>query len=171
MLLLLMLPMLLYDEVFVHGGSPSTPILFLYRDARLCHRSPTNKSVVGASCGLALTDLGGSTKNVQFYRCGTESREGKYWVRGYATRQLRICVVTVPTKWYVVILTNSRPLHGLCSFSFIQTELLSSFYPTHPYRGADRKFVLSDRDIIYGDCFHASLIAHNVDMYYADNCS
>jgi hypothetical protein len=26
----------------VHGGSPSPPILFLSRGARLCHRSPTN---------------------------------------------------------------------------------------------------------------------------------
>ena len=28
--------------VFVHGGSPSPPIVFLSRGSRMCHRSPTN---------------------------------------------------------------------------------------------------------------------------------
>jgi hypothetical protein len=46
--------------VFVHDSSPSLPILFLCRGARMCHRSPTNGLVVEASCGLALiSEIGG----------------------------------------------------------------------------------------------------------------
>jgi hypothetical protein len=56
--------------VFVHGGSPSPPILFMSRGARMCHCSPTNGLVVGASCGPALSELGASTKNVQFSGAG-----------------------------------------------------------------------------------------------------
>ncbi len=31
--------------VFIHGGSPSPPILFMSRGARMCHRSPTKYGI------------------------------------------------------------------------------------------------------------------------------
>ncbi len=43
---------------FIHGGSPSPPILFMYRGARPCHRSPTNCGIGWSFCGPALSELG-----------------------------------------------------------------------------------------------------------------
>ena len=95
--------------------------------------------LVGA-CGPALSELVGSSENVQFSGCGTESQGGTYWVRGYAARELRFSVLTVPVKRVVVSLTTTGPFTVCGSFSFAQTELLSSFHPTHPCYGADREF-------------------------------
>ena len=53
-----------------------------------------NVVLVGA-CGPALSELVGSSENVQFSGCGTESQGGTYWVRGYAARELRFSVLTV----------------------------------------------------------------------------
>ncbi len=63
---------------------------------------------------------------MQFSGCGTESQGGTYWVRGYAARELRFYVLIVPVKRKVVSLTTTRPFTVCGSFSFAQTELLSS---------------------------------------------
>ena len=96
-----------------------------------------NVVLVGA-CGPALSELVGSSENVQFSGCGTESQGGTYWVRRYAARELRFSVLTVPVKREVVSLTTTGPFTVCGSFSFAQTELLSSSHPTHPCYGADR---------------------------------
>jgi hypothetical protein len=67
-----------------------------------------------------------SQKNVQFFGCGTESQGGTYWVRKYAARELRFSVVTVPVTRIVVSLTTTEPFTLCGSFSFAQTELVSS---------------------------------------------
>ncbi len=63
---------------------------------------------------------------VQFSVCGTESQGDTYWVRGYAARELRFSVLTVPVKREVVSLTTTGPFTVCGSFSFARTELLSS---------------------------------------------
>jgi len=63
---------------------------------------------------------------VQFSGCGTESQGGTYWVRGYATKELRFSVLTVQVKRVVVSLTTTGPFTLCGSFSFAQAELLSS---------------------------------------------
>ena len=60
-------------------------------------------------------------------------------------------------------------LHGLYSFSIAHTEILSSSHPTHPFCGVHSKYVFSDRGIIDGEQFHAFLIEHEIDMYFAAN--
>jgi hypothetical protein len=44
------------------------------RGLRLCHRSPTNGLVVGASCGPALSEMGGNAENHMFNRFQTVFR-------------------------------------------------------------------------------------------------
>jgi hypothetical protein len=61
-----------------------------------------------------------------FYGCGTESQGCTYWVRWYAARELRFSMLTVPVKREVVRLTTTGPFTVCGSFSFAQTELLSS---------------------------------------------
>ena len=78
--------------------------------------------LVGA-CGPALSELVGSSENVPFSGCGTESQGGTYWVRGYAARELRFSVLVVQVKRVVVTLTTTGPFTFCGSFSFAQTEL------------------------------------------------
>jgi hypothetical protein len=64
--------------------------------------------------------------NVQLSRGGLESPKVAYWVQGYAVKDLRFFVLNVPSERYVVTLITTGPLSDMCSFSFAQTELLSS---------------------------------------------
>ncbi len=83
--------------------------------------------VVAVSWGArVLASWLGQSRKPQFYGCGTKSQGGTYWVRMYAATELRFFVLTVHVKRKVVRLTTTGPFTVCGSFSFAQTEVLSS---------------------------------------------
>ena len=114
-----------------------TPLLSLYLFCRLntvryCTSTvPVREGLVAgtnlmARCQIRKYWQFSALHDVQFSGCGTESPEGTYWVRGYAARELRFYMQTIPAKREVGILTTTGPLHVMCSFSFTHTELFFS---------------------------------------------